>query len=161
MPNVRISSGGHVSEYGAISDGVAYNVTSPDIYTVVQAIQVDGALAQTGSGSPEGVVTPRHANDLYYDTTAKHLYVHAAATGNTGWVDATAAAAPSGPTVLSSVGVDTASLVDGQILVWDATNKRFHSAPATAIANATDATSVIAQLNALLALLRTKNLIAP
>lgn len=157
MPNININSTGHILEWGSITTGVAFNVPGVDLTAVVDADNT----AQVGAGSPEGVATARHANDLYKNSTDGHVWYHASGTGNTGWVDATAAAPPAGPTLLSAVGVDMTDLVAGSILVWDATNKRLHLAPATAIADATDATSVITQLNALLALLRTKGVIAP
>lgn len=90
MPKVRISSTGRIIEYGDIEGGVEYNLTTPKLFDVVQA-NTQGA--QVGTDNPEGAVSARHANDLYYETDAKHLWVHTAPTGNTGWVNATAAEA--------------------------------------------------------------------
>jgi hypothetical protein len=147
MPTkVLINNAGKIIEYGDIANGVAYNVTSPKIDTVVAALQVDGGKAQVGAGSPEGATSTRHANDLYLRTSNNHLFVHAAASGNTGWVDATAAAAPSGPTTIADIDVDSVGLADGELAVWDATNKRFKAATPVAL---TDLASVIALLQAL------------
>lgn len=154
---INITSAGNIIEWGDITSGVAFNV-AVDLTAIVDADNT----AQVGSGSPEGAVDPRHAKDLYLRTSNGHVYYHAAASGNTGWVDATGASAPAGPTILSSLGINTASLVDGSLLEWDATNSRLRlRTPGAAIINATDATTVIAQLNALLAELRTMGVIAP
>ena len=47
---------------------------------LVEALQVE-----TGSGSPEGVLTATE-NKLYRDTVGNVLYIKTTATGDTGWV---------------------------------------------------------------------------
>ena len=121
---INIHSSGRIIESGDIQNGAAYNLTSPSAEALISDpvnATANGASFLTGTASPEGSVTAP-PNRGYYDTSAKHIWVKQTGTGNTGWVDATAAT-PSTPPIRNTLEV-FGTPGEGKVPTWNATNNR-------------------------------------